>query len=270
MLANPNARRNSSILLENAVLIDGTARAFDFVPAGCSPEVQFVTHSHNDHFNAAATVSFGIKRVYVHETWAAAARKELSAAARAAKKPAPEVVALEFGRKVGECGMDFTIVPANHSTSRVTGGVLERAGMYLVEKGASRLLYATDTGGIPGDAARMIGIDPHVTAKNRSKERLWRDNPFVAPPKALTAFIMEATNAMIDDDFRLFVHSSVQTVSRTVDMLVKNGRLAMPEGQKAIITHLALRYRNWPAAKIDAELPPNLRAAFDGLELVLG
>ena len=55
---------------------------------------------------------------------------------------------------------------ATHSTSRVTDGVLERTSLYLVEKGATRLLYATDTGGIPGDAARMLGVDPHITKGN--------------------------------------------------------------------------------------------------------
>ena len=157
--------------------------------------------------------------------------------------------------------MRFTGVPANHSTSRVTNGVLERTSVYLVEKGTSRLLYATDTGGLMGDAARMIGIDPHITAGARA---------FVHKPQALTAFIMEATDGDSDEDFRLFVHSSVQTVSRIVNMLIKYGRLALPSGQHAYITHLGLKYRDWPSEKIEKELPDTLRAAYDGLEVVLG
>ncbi len=155
-------------------------------------------------------------------------------------------------------------MPANHSTSRVTDGVLERTSLYLVEKGATRLLYATDTGGIPGDAARMLGVDPHITKGNY--ERFAKSGTFVAEPKPLTAIIMEATNGDSDADFRMFVHSSVQTVARTVEVLRQNGRYAPPPGQCAYITHLGLKYRDWPSDKIDAELPSGIRSAHDGFE----
>ena len=163
---NPHFRRQSSVLIENKVLIDFTMCSFDMLPTDCRPEVLFQTHSHGDHYNPTAAVKSGVKRMYVQETWAAAARQEVGEAAAALSLPAPEVIALPFGKPVVECGMRFTGVPANHSTSRVTDGVLERTSIYLVEKGESRLLYATDTGGIMGDAARMIGIDPHVKGMN--------------------------------------------------------------------------------------------------------
>jgi hypothetical protein len=261
-------RRQSRVLLENRALIDFTRCSFDMLPKDCRPEVLFQTHSHGDHYNPKAAVESGVKRMYVHESWVAAARREVSEAAQKLSRPAPEVIALQFGRPVEECGMRFTCVPANHSTSRVTEGVLERTALYLVEKGPSRLLYATDTGGIPGDAARMIGIDPHVTKENFS--RFAASSPYVSEPKAITAFVMEATDGDLDEDFRLFVHSSVQVVARTVAMLIKNGRYTPPPGQHAYITHLAIKYRGWPSEKIDAELPPTLRSAHDGLELVLG
>ena len=265
---SPHMRRQSSVLLENRALIDFTRCSFDMLPKDCRPEVLFQTHSHGDHYNPKAAVESGVKRMYVHESWVAAAQREVSEAAQKLSRPAPEVIALQFGRPVEECGMRFTCVPANHSTSRVTEGVLERTSLYLVEKGASRLLYATDTGGIPGDAARMIGIDPHVTKENFS--RFAASSPYVSEPKAITAFVMEATDGDLDEDFRLFVHSSVQVVARTVAMLIKNGRYTPPPGQHAYITHLAIKYRGWPSEKIDAELPPTLRSAHDGLELVLG
>ena len=267
---NPNMRRQSSVLLENKVLIDFTSCSFDKLPADCRPEVLFQTHSHADHYNPAAAVKSGVRRMYVQETWAAAARAEVAKAAEKQGLPAPEVIGLPFGKPVVECGMRFTGVPANHSTSRVTDGVLERTSIYLVEKGESRLLYATDTGGIMGDAARMIGIDPHVTEGNFGK--FARAGAYVHKPQALTAFIMEATDIDLDEDFRLFVHSSVQTVSRIVNMLIKNDRLKLPPGQHVYLTHLGLgdKYRGWPSEKINAELPAPLNAAYDGLELVLG
>ena len=265
---NPNMRRQSSVLLENKVLIDFTHSAFDMLPAGCRPEVLFQTHSHGDHYSPSAAVKSGVKRMYVQESWAAAARRDIEAAANKLRLPAPEVVAIPFGMPIEECGLRLTGVPANHSTSRVTEGRLERTSLYLVEKGPARLLYATDTGGIPGDAARMIGIDPHIREDNFS--RYAQSESYVAKPQAITAIIMEATNGDIDDDFRLFVHSSVQAVARMVTMLKKQGRFAPPNGQSAYITHLGIKYRGWAAEKINAEIPDVLRAASDGLEVVLG
>lgn len=266
---NPYMRRQSSVLLENRVLIDFTMCSFDKLPKDCRPEVLFQTHSHGDHYNPKAAVKSGVKRMYVQETWADAARKEVAKAASELSLPAPEVIGLPFGKPVVECGMRITGVPANHSTSRVTDGVLERTSIYLVEKGQSRLLYATDTGGIMGDAARMIGIDPHIGARTFNRIAA---SSYVHEPKALTAFIMEATNTDLDEDFRIFVHSSVQTVSRIVNMLIRHDRLKLPPGQHAYLTHLGLgdKYRGWPSEKINAELPAPLNAAYDGLELVLG
>ena len=268
--SNPDMRRQSSVLLEGKVLIDFTECSFDKLPAGCIPEVLFQTHSHGDHYNPKAAVKSGVKRMYVQESWAEAARRDVCKAAETLYLPPPKVIALPFGQTVEECGLRITGVPANHSTSRITDGVLERTSLYLVEKGGSRLLYATDTGGIPGDAARMIGIDPHVRQENQDRFHKNGCNPFVNDPKPLTAFIMEATDGDQDEDFRMFVHSSVQVVARTVEMLKKNGRFTPPPGQHAYITHLGIKYRGWSAEKINAEIPDSLRAAYDGLEITLG
>lgn len=264
----PHARRQSSVLLENRVLIDFTPCSFDLLPAECRPEVLFQTHSHGDHYDPFAAVKVGVKRMYVHESWAAAARREVAAAAQALKLPAPEVHPLRFGIPVTEGELTLTCVPSTHSTSRVTDGVLEQTGMYLVEKGPARLLYATDTSGIPGDAARMMGIDYHISEDQHAKRYV--DNPFVRKPTPLTAFIMEATNGNLDDDFRIFVHAGVPTVERIVKVLKRTGRYCPPPGQLVYLTHLAIRYRDWPAEKINAELPSGIAAAYDGLELVLG
>ena len=263
---NPHTRRPSSVLLDGRVLIDLTPPALDMLPEGCVPEVLFQTHSHGDHYNPVAAVKSGVKRVYVHESWAAAACKGIMEAAKRLSLPSPEVIGLAFAKSVEECGLRFTCVPADHSTSRVTDGVLERPSMYLVEKNETRLLYATDTAGIPADAARMIGVDAHITPGNYA--RYAKSGSFVAPPKALSAIIMEATNGDSDTDFRMFVHSSVQDVARTVEALRSTGRYLPPAGQCAYITHLGLKYRDWPSERIDAALPSGMRAASDGLEMV--
>ena len=265
---NPHMRRQSSVLIENKVLIDFTASAFELLPFDCHPEVLFQTHSHGDHYDPEAAVKSGVRRMYVHESWAATAQRQIADAAEKLGLPYPQVIALPFAKPVTVCGMRVTGVPANHSTSRLTNGVLERASLYLVEKGPSRLFYATDTGGIPGDSARMVGIDRHVTKERY--ESWFAGNPMVAEPRPITAFIMEATNGDLDDDFRIFVHSSVQEVARIVSALVKTGRFTPPSGQHAYLTHLGIKYRDWPAEKINAEIPSSLRAASDGLEVVLG
>ena len=120
---NPHMRRQSSVLIENKVLIDFTMCSFDHLPKNCHPEVLFQTHSHGDHYNPFAAVKVGVKRMYVQETWAAAAKAEIAAAAEKLGLPAPEVIGLPFGKSVEACGLKVMGVPANHSTSRLTGGV---------------------------------------------------------------------------------------------------------------------------------------------------
>lgn len=266
---NPHARRQSSLLVENKVLLDFTDCSFDFLPKDCHPYALFQTHSHGDHYNPTAAVKSGVKRMYVQESWASAARKEVNAAAAKLGLPAPEVIGLPFGKPVTVCGLRITGVPANHCTGRMTDGVLERTSLYLVEKGSSRLLYATDTGGIPGEASWLVGIDAHISEAGYAKSFV--NNPMVHKPQALTALIMEATNGDGDEDFRIFVHSSAQLVARTVNVLLKTKRLVPPAtGHHVYLTHLGIKYRNWPVEKINAELPPTLRAAKDGLEVTMG
>ena len=99
----PHMRRQSSVLLENKVLIDFTMCSFDKLPKDCHPEVLFQTHSHGDHYNPKAAVKSGVKLMYVQETWADAAREEVAKAAAELALPAPEVIGLPFGKPVVEC-----------------------------------------------------------------------------------------------------------------------------------------------------------------------
>lgn len=262
------ARRQSSLLVENKLLFDFTFCGFDKLPVGVKPKALFVTHSHGDHFDPAAVVKVGVERVYVHSSWAAHATGVLTKAAAGVSAKAPVVIPLKFGCPVTDEGIKVTAVPANHATSLVTDGVLEQPSLYLLERGETRLLYATDTGGIPADAARMIGIDLHVNEGNYDK--LYAGNPFVSRPRAITALIMEATNGKLDDDFRLFTHSSIQQVERIVTALKATGRYTPPAGQRAYLTHLGMAYRHMAPGKIEAEIAPTLAAAYDGLEIRLG
>lgn len=255
-------RRLTSILVDGSVLVDLTPTDLDMLPKGVKPRTIFYTHSHGDHYNPQAALQAGVTRVYLGETWLDKAEKEFSEAAEASGRPAPEIIPLSIGQKVGVGELTFTALPANHAT----GSIGEETLMYLIEKGGSvasgtsaakaapvRVLYATDTGGIPARAARIAGIDAHV-----------KDG---CP---ITGLIMEATMGMGmagDEDFRIFTHSSVDTVKRTVDVLLATKRLVAPGGQPVYLTHMA-RTLHGTQAELDSQLPEPLRAACDGLEVI--
>lgn len=240
-------RRLTSVLVDDAVLIDYTATAQDMLPHGIRPEAVFYTHSHGDHYQPAAALQLGVRRVYVHESWAEAARSEFAAAAKKLSVAAPEVHALAFGSSATVGGVTFTCAPANHATARRD----ERTAIYLVEKGETRLLYATDTSGITAEAARIVGIDAHY------------------PGKPITALVMEATIGVGHaDDFRIFNHSSVDMVAHVVRVLTATRRYLPPPGRKVYLTHLA-RGLHGTQAEIEKAVPGPLCPAYDGLEWVL-
>jgi len=240
-------RRTSSVLLDDRVLIDLTGRNFEMLPKGCRPTTVFYTHSHGDHYAPGAAVRCGVRRAYVHESWVEGARQEFAEASRKIGLPAPEVIPLAFGETAQDGDLSFMILPANHVTQRKG----ERCAMYVVRKGSTRLLYAVDTGGIMGEAARFCGIDAHVEDGN-----------------PVNAIIMEATMGVDHaDDFRFFTHSSVATVAQTVRVLTKFGRYRPKPGQKVYLTHMA-RTLHGTQAEIAAAVPAPLVPAYDGLEVV--
>ena len=239
-------RRLSSVLLDSKVLIDFTPTDEDMIPAGVKPEVIFYTHSHGDHYNPKAALKLGIKNVFLGATWVERAKADFEKAAKETGLPVPEITPLSLGDKVTINGMTLTALPANHAT----GDLKEQTLIYLIEKQEVRVMYATDTGGIPAIAARIVGIDPH------------------AKGKAITGLVMEATMGLDgDEDFRIFTHSSVGTVLRTTHMLLDKGRYTPKEGQPVYLTHMA-RTLHGTQAELDKTLPKPLKAAYDGLEVI--
>ena len=239
-------RRLSSVLLDSKVLIDFTPTDEDMIPAGVKPEVIFYTHSHGDLYNPKAALKLGIKSVFLGATWVERAKADFEKAAKETGGKVPEITPLSLGDKVTVHGMTLTALPANHAT----GDLKEQTLIYLIEKQEVRVLYATDTGGIPAIAARLVGIDPHANGK------------------AITGLVMEATMGMDgDEDFRIFTHSSVGTVLRTTHMLLDKGRYTPKEGQPVYLTHMA-RTLHGTQAELDKTLPKPLKAAYDGLEVI--
>lgn len=240
-------RRLSSILLDRRTLVDFTPSCMDMIPAGVVPDTIIYTHSHGDHYNPEAALKVGVKRVYLGQTWYDIAVTEFKAAAKKLDLPMPQITPLYVGQAVEINGLTVTPLPASHAT----GYKFEQTLMYLIEKDNVRLLYATDTGGIPAVAARIAGIDAHD-----------KDG------KPITAIIFEATMGMdYDDDFRSFTHTSVEGVKRIVRVLEKTKRYTPPTGQPVYLTHMACTLHG-TQAELDATLPKPLRAAYDGLEVV--
>ena len=244
--ARGELRRWTSALLDGRVLVDYTATNADMIPADAHPKTVFYTHSHADHYDPDAALRLGVRQVYVNASWVEGARREFAAAAERLGLPAPDVRGLAFGESAAAEGILLTSLPANHVTDRDG----EHCSMYLVEKGDVRLLYATDTGGIPGEAARIAGIDAHVR-----------------PGRPITALIMEATMGVAHaDDFRIYSHSSVATVAQTLRVLQTTKRYLPVPDQKVYLTHMA-RTLHGTQREIAAALPEPFTPAFDGLEV---
>ena len=245
--AGGELRRHASILADGKVIFDFTPSSADMIPAALHPKVIFYTHSHSDHDHPGAALDAGITRVYLGETWLERGTRDFQRAAEQTGKPMPEILPLRLGEAVVEERLTVTPLPANHQSNHVT----EETLIFLIEKDSTRLLYATDTGGLTARATGYAGIGQF------SRER-----------KFLTGIIMEATMGLdYEPDQRLFSHSSVSLVADTVKVLSDSRKYIPVEGQKVYLTHLSKMVQP-PQEELDRTLPDPLCAAYDGLEVV--
>ena len=158
----------------------------------------------------------------------------------------PRITPLYEGVSVQIADVTFLPLPANHFVS-----MQEQPLMYVIEKGEVRLLYATDTAGLTAKAARIAGLDAHSSNAN-----------------PVTAIIMEATMGVEhEEDFRIFVHSTVGDVLRMVHVLQKSHRYTPPTNQPVYITHMYHKLHA-PHKELNETLPHPLQAAHDGMEVV--
>ncbi len=242
-------RRWASILVDGHILVDFTPTVVDMLPEGARPDIVFYTHSHGDHYNPGAALKVGVKQVYLSQTWYDKAVSDFQKEAQKLKLPMPEIIPLIIGQKVKIDNLVFTAAPADHAT----GLVYEQSLLYLLEKGDTRVLYATDTARLPSVATKIIGIDAHLPEEKR---------------KPINGFIMEATMGLgHETDWRYFAHADVSEVVRTVKVLCENELYLPPAGQPVYLTHMA-RWLHGTQAELDAQLPSPLKAAYDGLEVV--
>ena len=240
-------RRHASILADGKVIFDFTPSAADMIPEGARPQVIFYTHSHSDHYHPKSALELGVRRVYLSETWLERGTRDFQRASEETGRPMPEIIPLKLGEPVEQDGLTVTPLPANHQSNFVT----EETLIYLIEKDSTRLLYATDTGGLTARATGYAGIGQF------SRER-----------KFLTGIIMEATMGLdYQPDQRLFSHSSVSLVADTVKVLSDSRKYIPVEGQKVYLTHMS-RMAQPSQEELDRTLPDPLLAAYDGLEVL--
>ena len=232
-------RRRTSALLDGCILIDFTRGAKDML-GDAKPETIFYTHQHGDHYNAAAATEIGVKKAYVHTSWADHAKSQFAAEAKKSGRQPVEVVPVPFFSPVRIGEYEFTHLPANHSCDRPEW----EPGIWAVKKGKTHLLYATDTAYI--------------------SDRAWVF--YIMKQPALTAIVHEAT--MYDKDTRITGHSSVDMVDYLMKALLWRKYYAPPAGQKIYLTHLS-RNSQKSQKELDSILPEGIAAAYDGLEVTL-
>lgn len=239
-------RRHSSILVEGHILVDFTQSAVDMLPQGVSPDVVVYTHSHGDHYNPSLALRIGVKEVYMSHTWLEKAQSDFERLSQEMHLLMPRIIPLYEGVPVVIGNVTFLPLPANHFVS-----LQEQPLMYVIEKEGVRLLYATDTAGLTAKAARIAGVDAHDSKAN-----------------PITAIIMEATMGVEhEEDFRIFVHSTVGDVLRMVHVLQKTNRYTPPVNQPVYITHMYHKLHA-PHKELNETLPSPLQAAYDGMEVL--
>ena len=240
-------RRYSSALIDGTFLIDYTWVAEDMLPEGCRPQTILYTHSHGDHYDPRAAVKLGVRHVYLQRGWVADARRDFEKAVEKAGGIMPEIHPLDVCVPFNLGGYEILPLPGNHWT----GKPHEQALIYKVTKrckdGPVRLLYATDTSGL------MSTVFFHGCRKD-------------AP---LTAVIMESTGNPIQRFGGMNIsHSTASTVNDIFTTYLKPGKgHYMPNpGQPVYLTHIG--YYEWGQRTFDEQLPPGLKLAHDGLEVL--
>ena len=240
-------RRYSSALIDGTFLIDYTWMAEDMLPEGCRPQAILYTHSHGDHYDPRAAVKLGVRHVYLQRGWVEDARRDFEKAVEKVGGVLPEIHPLDVCVPFNLGGYEILPLPGNHWT----GKPHEQALIYKVTKrckdGPVRLLYATDTSGL------MSTVFFHGCRKD-------------AP---LTAVIMESTGNPVQRFGGMNIsHSTASTVNDIFTTYLKPGKgHYMPNpGQPVYLTHIG--YYEWGQRTFDEQLPPGLKLAHDGLEVL--
>lgn len=234
-------RHFTSTLVE-AVLVDASPRIWDALAgAAVAPEsVRHVifTHSHKDHYNDQTVASFdkGLPKLQ-----SVSASTVLTQRIQAqCPQPRWSRNSLSPGQKIRLDDLEWESFRANHPTVDQPEIPLN----YRVSDGKHHILVFNDTALPHLETVRALSQGP-----------------------AAHALLMDATMGLIDDDFRMFEHSSIQQVSRVASCWREMGILR-PDAV-VICNHLArtLLERNPPSEEILQELGVRLAPEKGTLQL---
>ena len=221
-------RRLTSTLFDDALLIDFTHSAQDMLPKTADVRHIFITHSHFDHFDPEAIAALAPAALYAHESWA----EEIAI-------DGIEVCPVVVGKWISAGGYEVLALPSSHSTSRP----YEQTVNYLLKKGETLFLYATDGAWLPNRALHLM-------------------KGMLLSGMAIDATIGDG----YDGDYRIFEHNFLPMIRIMTDTMKKTG-LLKPEA-RVYLTHMA-RTLHGTQKEVEAANGAPYVVCFDGMETEL-
>lgn len=236
-----DARRCSSMLIDDTILLDVPIHTFDFLlKRGIDPKAVtdiFLTHTHEDHFFKATLLRFAEARggrlnLYCHT--GALEYLGLTEDERALVN----IQTVEPMQTFEAAGMTVTALPANH-----IAGKNEQPLHYVIEKSGKKLFYGLDGGWLTG--------------------REWGFLYKKALP--IDCAILDATCGEQPGNFRIGTHNTIPMLRLLVEAFKENGVIG--EGGSIIASHIGPHIHAVPAketARILGEF--GVIMAYDGFE----
>ncbi len=236
-------RRNSSILIDDCLLIDPGPHIFNFAEMNGTPGMFrgvkniIVTHSHYDHFDPENV--YRLSQISNVTLWGdIACKNKLVAALGKERAEEIEFVETKTQQEYNIGGYAVTSLRANH----VTDVPCEVARMYLIEKDERVLYYGCDSAWIPTESWNII------------KE------------KPINAMILELTCGLTaPDDWRIFEHNTLEMLELMIKMFRKYGCFA--SDVKYYVSHMARTLHGCHEELAKYLMPWNVTPAYDGFEI---
>lgn len=236
-------RRNSSILIDEDLLVDPGPHIFNYAEMNDSPDMfknvrnVIVTHSHADHFNPHNVYRLSeIADFTLYGDITCKNKLDLVLGKEKSERIKFVETTIRQDYKVGD--YLITSLRANHVTDVPT----ETARMYLIEKNGKILYYGCDSAWIPTESWNII--------KNRP----------------VNAMVMELTCGLTaPDDWRIFEHNTIEMLELMLRMFRKYGHFA-PD-VKYYVSHMARTLHSSHKELKQYLSSVDVTPAYDGFEI---